>query len=80
MVDHREKLHIKSVMAKTAVKKPVKKAAKKAKAVSGLALHESIASIGRTVTPQAWAKIPKDLSENFEHYMYGSPKQSDPRY
>jgi hypothetical protein len=80
MVDHREKLHIKSVMAKTTAHKPVKKGTKKTKAVNGLALHESIASIGRTVTPQAWEKFPKDLSENFEHYMYGSPKQSDPRY
>ena len=25
-------------------------------------------------------KLPEDLSENFEHYMYGAPKQDDPMY
>lgn len=31
--------------------------------------------IGEQVPDEEWAKIPKDLARNFEHYMYGAPKE-----
>jgi len=34
-----------------------------------------IIEIGAQVPPEEWAKIPKDLARNFEHYMYGGPKE-----
>lgn len=34
-----------------------------------------IIEIGAQVPEEEWAKIPKDLARNFEHYMYGGPKE-----
>jgi len=31
--------------------------------------------IGEQVPDEEWAKLPKDLARNFEHYMYGAPKE-----
>ncbi|MBC6423990.1 MAG: hypothetical protein GDA38_22690 [Hormoscilla sp. SP12CHS1] len=31
--------------------------------------------IGARVPDEEWAKLPRDLARNFEHYMYGAPKE-----
>ena len=36
---------------------------------------ENIAEIGAQIPESEWAKIPRDLATNFEHYMYGAPKE-----
>ncbi|HBE32488.1 MAG TPA: hypothetical protein DD990_14505 [Cyanobacteria bacterium UBA11368] len=36
---------------------------------------EKIVEIGAQVPESEWAKLPRDLASNFEHYMYGSPKE-----
>jgi hypothetical protein len=38
-------------------------------------LWEQIVEIGAIVPTTEWAKLPRDLARNFEHYMYGSPKE-----
>jgi hypothetical protein len=38
-------------------------------------LWERLVEIGRQVPDEEWAKLPTDLSWNFEHYMYGATKQ-----
>ncbi|MGK7904091.1 MAG: hypothetical protein AB4352_22315 [Hormoscilla sp.] len=38
-------------------------------------LWKRIIEIGARVPEEEWAKIPKDLARNFEHYMYGAPKE-----
>lgn len=30
--------------------------------------------ISRSVPDEEWAKLPTDLSKNFDHYLYGAPK------
>ena len=37
---------------------------------------ERIIEIGARVPPEEWAKVPKDLSVNLDHYLYGTPKVS----
>lgn len=34
-----------------------------------------LVEIGRQVPDEEWAKLPTDLSRNFEHYMYGAKKE-----
>jgi vacuolar-type H+-ATPase subunit E/Vma4 len=36
---------------------------------------ERLAEIGAQVPDSEWAKLPRDLASNFEHYMYGAPKE-----
>jgi hypothetical protein len=38
-------------------------------------LWERLVSLGQEVPEEEWAKLPTDLSRNFEHYTYGSPKE-----
>jgi hypothetical protein len=40
-------------------------------------LWERLVEIGRQVPDEEWAKLPTDLSWNFEHYMYGATKQDE---
>lgn len=37
-------------------------------------IAEQIAEIAREVPEEEWAKVPPDLAENLEHYLYGHPK------
>ncbi len=39
-------------------------------------LVELFDRIRRTVPDSEWEKLPRDLAANYEHYLYGSPKQS----
>jgi hypothetical protein len=31
--------------------------------------------LGQEIPEKEWAKLPTDLSRNFEHYMYGAPRE-----
>jgi hypothetical protein len=38
---------------------------------------KAIAEIGAKVPVEEWNKLPKDFARNFEHYMYGAPRDED---
>jgi hypothetical protein len=38
---------------------------------------ERIIEIGARVSIEEWEKVPKDLSKNLDHYLYGAPKQEE---
>ncbi|MBW4691537.1 MAG: bleomycin hydrolase [Lyngbya sp. HA4199-MV5] len=38
-------------------------------------LWKQLVAIGNQVPEKEWAKLPTDLSRNFEHYMYGAPRE-----
>jgi len=38
-------------------------------------LWKRLMEIGAQVPDEEWAKLPRDLARNFEHYMYGAPKE-----
>jgi len=40
-------------------------------------IWETIVSLGRQVPEEEWARIPIDLAQNVDHYLYGSPKASE---
>lgn len=40
-------------------------------------IWERIADISAQVPDEEWEKLPKDLSKNVDHYLYGSPKESE---
>lgn len=40
-------------------------------------IWERVADISAQVPAEEWAKLPKDLSKNVDHYLYGSPKEDE---
>jgi len=44
-------------------------------ALDGQTIWDEIELLSRQVSPEEWAKVPPDLSENIDHYLYGSPKK-----
>jgi len=40
-------------------------------------IWEIIEEIGASVPESDWAKVPRDLSKNLDHYLYGAPKQEE---
>ena len=40
-------------------------------------IWETIVSLGREVPEEDWSRIPTDLAQNVDHYLYGSPKASE---
>jgi hypothetical protein len=40
-------------------------------------IWERVAKISAQVPDEEWAKLPKDLSRNLDHYLYGSPKDDE---
>jgi hypothetical protein len=38
-------------------------------------ITEKIAAIMADVSEEDWSKLPTDLSDNLDHYIYGTPKQ-----
>jgi hypothetical protein len=36
-----------------------------------------IVEIGKQVPIEEWNKLPKDFARNFEHYMYGAPREEE---
>ncbi len=59
---------------KNAVPEQAEPAAEKTEKVTDLV--ELFDRIRRTVPDSEWEKLPRDLAANYEHYLYGSPKQS----
>jgi Arc/MetJ-type ribon-helix-helix transcriptional regulator len=39
-------------------------------------LYELFEPIWASVPEEEWEKLPRDLAQNYEHYLYGSKKQS----
>ena len=42
---------------------------------SGKTIWDEIELLSKQVSPEEWAKLPTDLSENIDHYLYGAPKK-----
>lgn len=40
-------------------------------------IWEVIVEIGASVPPEEWDKVPRDLSKNLKHYLYGSPRREE---
>jgi len=40
-----------------------------------LSLEEKIAGIVSQVPEEEWAKLPSDLGDQLDHYIYGTPKR-----
>lgn len=40
-------------------------------------IWERVADISTQMPAEEWAKLPKDLSKNVDHYLYGSPKEDE---
>jgi predicted DNA-binding antitoxin AbrB/MazE fold protein len=40
-------------------------------------LEEIIAEIAAKVPPEAWDTLPDDLSDNLDHYLYGTPRNEE---
>ena len=40
-------------------------------------LWERIAAISASVPMEEWEKLPRDLAKNFDHYLYGAPREED---
>lgn len=38
---------------------------------------EMAVELGERIPKEAWANVPRDLSKNAEHYLYGSPKEDE---
>jgi hypothetical protein len=38
-------------------------------------IEDEIARIAASVPREAWASLPNDLSEQLDHYIYGTPKR-----
>ena len=38
-------------------------------------IEQVIQDLAAQVPAEEWAKVPKDLSANLDHYLYGSPKK-----
>lgn len=41
----------------------------------GIPFWQRIADIGAQIPQQAWESLPKDMSRNGNHYLYGTPKE-----
>jgi hypothetical protein len=44
---------------------------------SELPVWERIVEIGAAVPTEDWARVPRDLAKNLDHYLYGAPKEED---
>jgi hypothetical protein len=40
-------------------------------------IWERVADISAQIPAEEWAELPKDLSKNIDHYLYGSPKEDE---
>ena len=38
-------------------------------------IEDELAAIWADVPVSEWAKLPKDLTDNLDHYIYGTPKK-----
>lgn len=44
-------------------------------ALTAPSIEEEIAAIWSDVTEEQWTSLPPDLSEQIDHYVYGTPKK-----
>lgn len=42
---------------------------------AGVPLWKLVVDLGKSVPKEDWAEVPKDLALNFDHYMYGAPRE-----
>lgn len=62
---------------KTSTPKPSKRLnGKSTSATDPLALEKDLMELARSIPDTEWEKLPKDLNENLDHYLYGSPKRT----
>jgi len=40
-------------------------------------IWEVLADLGQSIPDSEWDRVPRDLSENLDHYLYGAPR-NDP--
>lgn len=40
-------------------------------------IWETVVAIGASVPEEEWEKVPRDLSKNLDHYLYGAPKEEE---
>lgn len=40
-------------------------------------IWETVVAIGASVPEEEWDKVPRDLSKNLDHYLYGAPKEEE---
>ncbi|MGA2170584.1 MAG: type II toxin-antitoxin system ParD family antitoxin [Terracidiphilus sp.] len=40
-------------------------------------ISEIFVRLGQQIPMEEWSKVPVDLSKNLDHYLYGSPKDSE---
>jgi hypothetical protein len=40
-----------------------------------LPVFDKLKRIAAKVRPEEWKKLPADLTENLDHYLYGTPKK-----
>jgi len=38
-------------------------------------IEEVLARIGAQVPPEEWRKLPPDLTDQLDHYLYGTPRR-----
>ena len=42
---------------------------------SARSIWEELAEIAQSIPREEWNKLPSDLTDNLDHYIYGTPKQ-----
>jgi Arc/MetJ-type ribon-helix-helix transcriptional regulator len=52
-------------------------AAKEGTAPAHKPIWEVFQEIARSVPPETWDDLPADLSDQHDHYIYGTPKRTD---
>ena len=40
-------------------------------------IEEVLAELAAEVPPEIWAKLPPDLTDHLDHYLYGTPKRGE---
>ncbi len=68
------------VEAKVAAMPPLAEWTEEQKKHGGLWTLKLIQETFADVPPEEWSAEPPDLSEQFRHYMYGTPKKKPMRY
>lgn len=58
-------------------REPRRTASRREAQSSFMTLVEDLRAIAETAPASEWAKLPRDFSENLDHYLYGSPKKAD---
>jgi len=66
---------------KTGMSVPSKRTHNKSTSVTDpLGLEKDLMAMARSIPDSEWEKLPKDLNENLDHYLYGLPKRASPKH